>query len=104
MGFIPDCRKDENYNYNNLKEADKAYINGYDKAAEQLEASYDFAADSDSLLEKISCMELPDSLKGEDCNVVRDFWLLLMKNYFEATRDEIITSMIDGYEDEDGNI
>ena len=100
MGFIPDCRKDENYNYEHLKEnGDREYIDGYDKAVEQLEAAFDFAADSDSLLEKLSGMELPDSLKGEDCNVVRDFWLLLMKNYFEATRDEIITSMIDNYEE-----
>ena len=99
MSFIPDCRKDENYNYNNLKEADKAYIDGYDKAVQTIEPAFDFALDSDSLLEKIGSLELPESCKGEDCETVRDFILLLINNYMESTRDEIIVSMIDGYEE-----
>ena len=31
MSYIPDCRKDANYNYNNLKDEDKRIIDGYDR-------------------------------------------------------------------------
>ena len=99
MSFIPDCRKDENYNYNNLRDEDKRFIDGYDKAYELIEVELDNAIDSDSLIEKLMGIELPESCKSEDCNTVRDFVLTLMNNGMETTRDEIIVSMIDRYED-----
>lgn len=99
MGFIPDCRKDENYNYQNLKEADKAYIDGYDKAVELLESAFDFSLESDSLLEYFGSIKLPESLKQEDCETVKDLLFLFITNHMEMSRDEIITSMIDNYEE-----
>lgn len=108
MSRIPDCRSDAFYNYGHLTDEDKYIVDGYDRAADILEAALDFATDSDSLIEHLMETELPDSLKDEDVNTARDFILTLMTNYFESTRDEMITGMIDGYAcskgETDGNI
>ena len=99
MIYIPDCRKDENYNYKNLKDEDKKYIDGYDRAVELLESAYDFSLESDSLLEYFGAVKLPESLKQEDCETVKDLLFMFMTNHMEMSRDEIIVSMIDGYEE-----
>ena len=110
MSRIPDCRTDHFYNYEHLTDEDKCIIDGYDKAVTALESAYDFAIESDSLIEHLMNTELPESLKDEDCEYAKNLIYTLMTNYLETTRDEIITSMIDGYvpeheeEEKDGNI
>lgn len=99
MGFIPDCRKDENYNYNKLKENDKEHLDGYDRAVVLMHEAFDFSFESDSLLEYVGSIKLPDSMKQEDCETVKDLLFLFMTNHMEMSRDEIIVSMIDNYEE-----
>lgn len=108
MSRIPDCRTDHFYNYEHLTDDDKCVIDGYDKAVTALESAYDFAIESDTLIEHLMGIELPESLRDEDCESVKDLLYTFITNHLEMTRDEIITSMIDGYipkkEETDGNI
>jgi len=95
--YVPDTRNDEAYNEKYLNKADKAYVNGYDHAVDDVLDSffanldiYDWDVDDEDIdLYKILtnhpaiCEKLSDNLK----------------DYFESCRDEMIVSLIDNMED-----
>lgn len=93
--IIPNAREEGPYNENNLNEKNKAEITGYDFAVEQFEIF-------------MSNLEIYDfDVPGEDINIGRFFenhpeiaekFTDAYKDYLESTRNELITSMIEGQE------
>lgn len=122
MTYIPDCRTDEFYNYDNLTKADKDIIRfGYDWNTEMVVDNFFYNIDDwygdlgelEFVLEK----ELPERLKTEyemevwlspneseyETRKVETYLELLryhLLRWIECERDMLITSIIDGYSDE----
>lgn len=99
MSYIPDCREDSHYNQKYLNREDKEYIKGYDYAVEEVlndffdnVCNYDFEVEGEDIdLGKILANH------EEICEKLKD----VMSLHFESERDEMITSMIDHYEDDE---
>lgn len=122
MTYIPDCRTDEFYNYDNLTKADKDIIRfGYDWNTEMVVDNFFYNIDDwygdlgelEFVLEK----ELPERLKTEyememwvsaneseyETRKVETYLELLryhLLRWIECERDMLITETIDGYSDE----
>ena len=122
MTYIPDCRTDEFYNYDNLTKLDKDIIRfGYDWNTEMVVDNFFYNIDDwygdlgelEFVLEK----ELPERLKTEyemevwlspeestyEPRKVETYLELLryhLLRWIECERDMLITSIIDGYSDE----
>ena len=89
--YIPNCRIDENYNEKYLDEQDKEFIRGYDYAVEMVNNLFnnlDVFPDFKMLLEDNIAI-----IKEGKADIAQD----AIANWLEMDRDEIITSMIDGY-------
>lgn len=97
MSYIPDCRTNENYNYDRLNEADKAYIDGYDCCVEM---------GIDSFFDNLDTYIQELDIEGEDINLcrfldnheeVRETFKECLKEWIESNRDGLIVGIIDGY-------
>ena len=62
MSHIPDCRTDENYNYEALNHKDKLFIDGYDFLAEEIIPCF---------FENLDMFDF--DIDGEDINIGRFF-------------------------------
>lgn len=96
MTLIPDCRTDDNYNEKYLCEEDKMFVRGYDWVAENVISCFfdniSIYPDAEQLLEDnvgIIAENKADTLKAA------------LLNWIEGQRDELITSMLDGYSEEE---
>lgn len=124
MSYIPDGRTDENYNQKYLNEQDKDFLRGFDWCAEiAVDNFFDnhFDGASDTYLEMALREQVPESLREEyemeftfydDDNGVVKTELRTVQNYadllrfqilewIEMNRNELITGMIDGMDDEE---
>lgn len=119
MTYIPDCRADEFYNFDNLTKEDKNIIKfGYDWNTEMVIESFfsnigDWYGDLGEL-EFVLDKELPERLKTEyeyvcefenesetrKVETYLDLFRMYLLNWIEGERDMLITSIIDGYSDE----
>lgn len=122
MTYIPDCRTDEFYNYDNLTKLDKDIIRfGYDWNTENVVDSFfntidDWYGDFGEL-EFILEKELPERLKDEyemevwissdeseyetrKVETYLDLFRFYLLRWIEGERDMLITEIIDGYSDE----
>lgn len=97
--IYPDCRVDENYNEDFLIEEDKLVIRGYDLACEIA---------TDFILSNIEPEEILGVLGAN--KVVRSVFSTVKKyihrelsRHLEASRDEIITSIIDNMDEDKYN-
>lgn len=123
MTCIPDCRTDEFYNYDNLTKLDKNIIRfGYDWNTEMVVDNFFYNIDDwygdlgelEFVLEK----ELPERLKTEyemevwlspekseyetrKVETYLDLFRFQLLKWIEGERDMLITSIIDGYSDEE---
>lgn len=88
MSYIPDCRTDENYNYENLNQRDRDFVDGFDDCAERAVAS---------AFENLDNFEDPDGLdvRPSDIRKVLEAFQPFLMRWIETTRNELITSMID---------
>lgn len=95
MTYIPDCRTDASYNDKYLDAKDKEYLAGFDEAVEQMKCLFsnlevypDFA-------------ELLDDGKA----VIKEGKVEIAQNaiedWMESQRDMLITSMIDGMDEDE---
>lgn len=121
MSYIPNCRTDENYNQKYLNDRDKKFLRGFDWCTEMAvdnffdNEMYELQ-DSEKYLGHILCKELPDLMQDdysmeftfadreEEDRKVRTYAdLIRMKilEWIEMERDELITSMIDEYDEEE---
>lgn len=119
MTYIPDCRTDEFYNYDNLTKADKDMIRfGYDWNTEMVIDNFfnnisDWYGDLGEL-EFVLNKELPERLKAEykyvsefenetetrKVETYLELFRMYLLEWIEGERDMLITSIIDGYSDE----
>lgn len=114
MSYIPDCRTDECYNYENLTNDDKQFVNGFDYctevAADCFFDNLDAFFGSDSHIMHALNEELPREMKEayevefdylgngtvtRDVETYADLLRARMLEFIEAQRDELIVSMID---------
>lgn len=86
MSYIPDCRTDEVYNYDNLNRTNQHEIKGYDIAMQELEffQPEDFINPSPEL--KKFCVVNKDLVDEIICNVLERL---------EISRNEFIVSLIE---------
>lgn len=118
MTYIPDCREDEDYNFENLREEDQGFIRGYDfcveRAADNFFDNLDVDFGVDSYIGHFLNEELPEDMQsayiwensdGEteerQVNTVADYLRSKMLDWLEMARDEIIVGIIDGYVTDD---
>lgn len=124
MSYIPDCRTDEYYNQKYLNEKDAEFVRGFDWCTEMAADNlFDNLTDffpEDSYFGHILCEELPVSMQEEyewqvsfgaegenpppEKRVVKTYADLLrmqLIDWIESERDQLITSMIDGMEEEE---
>lgn len=102
--YISDCRKDKTYNYENLSEKDKEFVDGYDYCIENSINSFwynlDVYLNCDSYLNLMLNDEMPEIMQSENCKTWCDFLKAALEDWVEKDRDEIITSIIDHYPEE----
>ena len=112
MTYIPDCRTDENYNFDKLTPENKEYVKGFDHCVDEAVKSFfynlDVYYDDDSYFMHFFSERLPDEvLSGfapkemlrEDQEPVVTYGDLFknhLLHWIESERDELITGLIDG--------
>ena len=124
MSYIPDCREDDYYNFDKLNDADQEFVRGFDwcteMAADNFFDNFLFG-DEDSYLGHILSQDMPEDMQGEytiertfvapnetertEIRQVKTYLDLIrseMLDWIESCRDELITGIIDGYEEGDG--
>lgn len=121
MTYIPDCRKDETYNFDNLVKDSQTYVRGYDHCAEDVVDSFfdnlDVYFDDDSYIMHMLNEKLPESLQDEyewdkvDINTGKevsekrkvetyaDLLRSKLLDWIEDERDTLITALIDSQDD-----
>ena len=121
MTYIPDCRKDETYNFDNLVKDSQTYVRGYDHCAENVVDSFfdnlDVYFDDDSYIMHMLNEKLPESLQDEyewdeadidtgkevsEKRKVETYADLLRSkplDWIEDERDTLITALIDSQDD-----
>lgn len=123
MSFIPDCRTDESYNEKYLNSQNQSEIIGYDWCAEMVVDNFfnnlDVYFDDDSYIMHVLNEKLPEGEqeeydmlfsftgKGESDKEHRkvetymDLLRMELLHWIEMDRDELITSMIDGMDQDE---
>ena len=121
MTYIPDCRKDETYNFDNLVKDSQTYVRGYDHCAENVVDSFfdnlDVYFDDDSYIMHMLNEKLPESLQddyewdeadidtGKEVSEKRkvetyaDLLRSKLLDWIEDERDTLITALIDSQDD-----
>ena len=117
--LIPDCRNDIHYNEDFLNKDDKQYIAGFDSCTDAMEIAIAaietanfyldelFEDDSETLasvLEKELTVDVKKRISdeyGTECETYADVLLCELFQYIEMERDELITSMIDGMQEDE---
>ena len=95
MSYIPDCRTDKVYNEKHLDVLDKEFIAGADWMLDQIINMIENNVDTYPDLEMILADNIVVIEAGKD-KIVSD----AIKHWAEMERNEMITSIIDGYSDE----
>lgn len=102
MSYIPDCREDEFYNYENLEKVDMIFIDGYDYLADDIIST---AFDNLDMF-NFKCDEGYTVSLGEYLNTKPQLKSAIIESlleFVEMQRDETIVSIIDGYDGIIGN-
>jgi hypothetical protein len=121
MSYIPDCREDGYYNVDRLEEGDKREVKGYDWCAEEVVDNFfsnDMGGlcDPETYLGHLLSEKLPEEMRESyemefsfgdrepEERVVETYADLIrsrLLDWMESSRDEMIVSMIDSYEEEE---
>lgn len=119
MSFIPDCRRDANYNQKYLNEKDSEFIRGFDWCSDNaMDVFFDNLEeffDTDSYIMHILKEEIPEdeheeyvwlnSFDGnEEKRIIKTYLDVIrahLIDWVEANRDELITSMIDAMDEDE---
>lgn len=121
MTYIPDCRKDETYKFDNLVKDSQTYVRGYDHCAEDVVDSFfdnlDVYFDDDSYIMHMLNEKLPESLQDEyewdevdidtgkevsekrKVETYADLLRSKLLDWIEDERDTLITALIDSQDD-----
>jgi hypothetical protein len=121
MTYIPDCRKHETYNFDNLVKDSQTYVRGYDHCAEDVVDSFfdnlHVYFDDDSYIMHMLNEKLPESLQDEyewdkvdidtgkevsekrKVETYADLLRSKLLDWIEDERDTLITALIDSQDD-----
>lgn len=98
MTYIPNVRKDENYNEKYLAEKDKDIVRGYDFATKTIDSFFDN-------------LEIYDfEVEGEDIDIgrffdnhpeIKELFKANLMEHLESGRNELVVSMIDGMDEKE---
>ena len=84
------------YTYKDLTENDKSYVDGFDKAVEEISEGCD-----EYIIERLCAdHEDSDSVAGQIKREIVDAAFQILYTVLADRRQNIIVSMIDGYDDE----
>ena len=109
--LFPDCRHDDCYNEDFLNPADKSFIRGMDYALEQIKNL--FLGNLDTFEDELTETLPEGETAGEDeafasredlLEILQENTEILtaiVQNWHEMSRNEMITSMIDDYDDDE---
>ena len=119
MSYIPDCREDEYYNFDALKDQDQEFVQGFDWCAEMAADNFFdhfLFCDEDSYIGHILNQEMPESMQEEyefertfapdneigntEIRQVKTYADLIrskMLDWIESCRNNLIVGIIDGY-------
>ena len=93
MSYIPDCRTDENYNEKYLNDKNKMFLAGYDWAVAEIK----------NMFSNLSVYPDVEMLLDDDIAMVKEGKAQAVEeavdDWAEMSRNELITSMIDGMEE-----
>lgn len=110
MSLFPDCRNDDVYNENFLAEMDDQFVYGFDCALDAIINL--FANNLDTYEEELTelCPEGYEKEEDEAFATRKDLYEIIendkeiicaiIKDWLEMERNEVITSCIDGYDDD----
>lgn len=119
MSMFPDCRNDDYYNEDFLNASDESEIKGYDWCTEEVVDNFfnnlDTYFDDDSHIMHMLNEKLPESeqtteeyeFRFREATEARqivtylDLFRAKLLDWIEMERDEIITSMIDGMDEDE---
>lgn len=119
MSYIPDCRRDEYYNQKYLNEKDSEFVRGFDWCSENaMDVFFDNIEDFfgvDSYIMHILKEEIPEDEhdeyiqinsfdEHEEKRTVKTYLDAIrahLIDWVESNRDELITSMIDGMDEDE---
>jgi hypothetical protein len=96
MTMFPDCRNDDFYNEDFLPDGDKCVVSGFDIAAEAVETCF-HNIEADDLCGPLGDNKVVKSL----VTFVKEFFRNELKEWLESERNMMITSMLDGIEEEE---
>lgn len=111
MSMFPDCRHDDTYNEDFLNSSDKAFVQGMDYAIEQIKNL--FLGNLDVYENELSETLSEGEEKGEDeafasredlfeiLQENTEILTAIIQNWHEMERNEMITSMLDEYDDDE---
>ena len=102
MTFIPDVRTDENYNQNMLNNNDKLIIDGYDMAVDALEnalSNLTFLDTDTSISSHLLNYNIHSDADNKKVTLLEHITRLVLES-LECSRDTIVVSMLDEYEEE----
>lgn len=111
MSMIPDCRNDEHYNEDFLDRQDKEFIKGFDFCLEQIKNLIENNLDVyETELSDVWDDDLGEQPQDEVFATTDELYTivdenkillsLIVEHWAEMQRDELITSMIDGMDDD----
>lgn len=121
MSYIPDCRSDESYNQKYLNEKDSEFVSGFDWCADNaVDSFFDNMEEFfgiDSHIMHVLKEEIPEeeheeyvwvnSSDGtEEKRTVKTYLDAIrahIMDFIEICRDELITAMIDGMDEDEYN-
>ena len=98
MTWFPNCRTDEYYNEKYLNEQDAEFIRGYDWAVKEILNLFENNVEVFPELERLLDDKTAIICEGK-ANLVSE----CIEHWSEMERDELITSMIDGMEEDEYN-
>ncbi len=95
--LFPDTRLDENYNEDFLNDKDKEFIKGYDCALQSIKNLFEnLDTYEDELRDDEDIINLPAVLTKYNERIIK-----VIESEHESERDELITSALDAYSEED---
>ena len=90
MSYFPNCREDEIYNENNLTEADKRFVAGFDYAVQVAMSLFEGNAEVYPELERLLDDKCAVIMEGK-AELVADS----LRDWAEMERNVLITALID---------
>ena len=108
MTYIPNCRAEGPYSQENLNAENKRMIDGFDHCVENAVETFfyntDVYFDDDSHLMHVLKEKLPEDLAEEDeVTTYLDLLKTKLLEWIESQRDELITALIDGQGEDEGD-